>query len=336
MPEPIILTRTLDDEIARGALNLETGEFPMTLATEGEASDGHILEVGGAVLQPRMPLLLNHYSSDAVPALGSVIEPRKDGPRLRATGRVNLTGDDPLAATRRGVAQLISDGDLRAVSVRWEGIKSTPRTELPVGSPYYIDPGAKDAGIKRWGHLFSQWRPLEGSVVAIGADPKALIGRASTDDLKALLRAAFSDPGAPPPESVAAIEILGAAISAAREAGLSDADLANAVAGSLAGDLVAVAAGGATVMLPRAAWDQLRGDSLEDLRLSLVAARKPAATERREGAAPGREVPVHVHVTAPQRASVAAMPASDLVGAIETGIARAVSEALARALGRVK
>ena len=47
------LTRAASME--RGGINLETGEFPMILATEGEAMDGHILSIKGMELPERMP-----------------------------------------------------------------------------------------------------------------------------------------------------------------------------------------------------------------------------------------------------------------------------------------
>lgn len=171
-------------EIERGALDLETGSFPMVLATEGEASDGHILSIKGGSVPERMPLLFGHRSEPQIPSLGSVTGGSKGSKGgvavLRATGTINLNGDDPLAATRRGIAQLVADGDLHAVSIRWDGTKATRRTQLPKSHKFHVS--ESDETEARWGMLFEEWNAREGSIVAIGADPAALIGRAQASD----------------------------------------------------------------------------------------------------------------------------------------------------------
>lgn len=340
MSAPMIVSRRLDDELERGALNLETGEFQMTLATDGEASDGHILNIDGAITQPRMPLLFNHSSTEAIPVLGSVVETRKEGGKLRATGRFNLSGEDQLADLRRGIAQLVSDGDLRAVSVRWEGTKSVRRTALPESHPHYVKPGT--GGAKEWGHYFEKWRVLEGSVVSIGADPKALIGRAQSEIVRAALRSVLSDPQGASDEAAARLQVLADCIREAREAGMSDADLANAVSGQLSGDLVTYEFGGGRVLLPRPAWDALRGESLEDLRLAL-SLRKQAEDElREEPEDTAREVPVTTREEPrePERKpvvrTVADMPSADFLAALQHGLAIAVESAVRKATGRLR
>lgn len=338
MTDPMVLKRVLPDEIERGTMNLESGEFPMTLATDGEASDGHILNIDGAVTQTRMPLLFNHWSSESIPALGSVVEPRKDGGRLRATGRFNMNGEDTLADLRRGIAQLVNDGDLRSVSVRWEGIKQMRRTALPENHPAYVKPGA--GGPKEWGVYFDKWRALEGSVVWGGADPKALIGRAQSDQVRAMLRAATID-GATVSEAVAVyLAQIASCVEQARGAGLSDGDIANAVAGHLKGELREYEYGGGKIMLPREAWDAFRGASLEDLRLAMVL-RKQADGLREEATEDlSREVQViEVRETAerqPAVRTVADMSGPELTHVLSSSLAAAVEAAVRRATGRLR
>lgn len=340
--EPTTYSRSLDDGCERAGFNRETGEFSMTLATDGEASDGHILNIDGAVTQERMPLLFNHYSSELIPALGSVIEPRKEGGKLRATGRINLNGDDQLAELRRGIAQLVADGDMRAVSVRWSGIKSVRRTELPQTHPAYVKAGSGDA--KEWGHYFEKWRLLEGSIVSIGADPKALIGRATTDQARAFLRAAIPELAASDEKTRAQVLDLVEAINEARSAGLCDADIANAVSGQLGGDLVSYEFDGGKLLLPRTAWDALRGESLEDLRLALRLRKQAEDEELREELEDLRREAQVVEVSEdtisqerkPELRTVADMPSSDFLAAIQQGLADAVSTALLKATGRLR
>ena len=159
----------------------ETGIFEMTLATDGEASDGHILAIEGAAAFESIPLLVSH-ANDPMALLGRVSHARqelKSSPkRLRATGQIELEGDGMPAEIRRDLALMVEKGHLGAVSVRWEEMAPPRRrTELPKGHPARVEDDEPDAR-KRSGLFFEKWRPLEGSVVAIGADPYALIGRA--------------------------------------------------------------------------------------------------------------------------------------------------------------
>jgi hypothetical protein len=163
----------------RGAIDLKTGEFPMTLASEGEASDGDILSIRGGIIPNRMPLLQSHIN-DPSKALGSVLNPRKvlreAVPVLKATGKIELEGDTPLAEIRRDVAMMIDKGHINGASLRWEAIKFTRRVNLPKDHPAHVTEDEQDPR-KRYGVLFERWQAQEGSVVAVGSDPKALIGR---------------------------------------------------------------------------------------------------------------------------------------------------------------
>ena len=77
------------ERIARiDGIDLATGVFPMTLATEGESSDGHILSIKGGQIPERMPMLSAHWNEPTT-QLGSINQPEKrlkdSPPRLRST-----------------------------------------------------------------------------------------------------------------------------------------------------------------------------------------------------------------------------------------------------------
>jgi len=206
-------------------------EFPMTLATDGEASDGHILSIEGAKIPDRMPLLVSHMNEPTL-QLGSVVGAEKEDRRIRATGVIELEGD--LAERRRDLAHMIERGHVRAVSVRWDGIKATPRRELDPKHPAHVKEGETDFR-KRFGLYFDQWHALEGSVVSVGADPKALIGRieAAEGDAVTFWRQ-FAEAGVPVPSDPVTPEViaerLASALRAARTAGLSDGEALDALA----------------------------------------------------------------------------------------------------------
>ncbi len=167
-------------EIERGSIDMETGEFPLVLATQGEASDGNILNIRGANIPERMPLQLNHANSPTE-TLGSILSTRqaqKNGlPVLRATGQIELTGEGPLADIRRDLAHMISAGHIGAMSLRAVGDKVTPRTDLPKDHFAFVERDEPNLN-KRFGLFFERFTGLEGSIVALPADKGAIIGRA--------------------------------------------------------------------------------------------------------------------------------------------------------------
>lgn len=168
-----------DIERAVEAIDLETGSFPMILATQGEAADGSILNIRGAAEVDRIPLQLNHQNSPAQ-TLGSISQIRpgtKQGlPVLRAIGRIELEGEGAQAEIRRDIALMIAKGHLSAVSIRAHGEKVTPRRDLPKDHPAAIRDDEPNLA-KRFGLFFERFTPLEGSIVALGADREAIIGR---------------------------------------------------------------------------------------------------------------------------------------------------------------
>jgi hypothetical protein len=151
----------------------------MILATQGEAVDGNILNVRGAAEVERIPLQLNHRNSP-VETLGSIFQVRQGTKRglpvLRAIGRIELEGEGAQAEIRRDIALMIAKGHLTAVSVRAHGEKVTPRKDLPKDHPAAVR-GDEPNLAKRFGLFFERFTPLEGSIVALGADREAIIGR---------------------------------------------------------------------------------------------------------------------------------------------------------------
>ena len=166
------------------SVDVDAGTFGMTLATEGEAVDGHILAIEGGTVPDRMPMLVSHWN-DPTRSLGSIVRARKhlsESPRrLSAMGEVETDGEGVSAEIRRDVLHMIARGHITAVSIRWnpDPKHSIPRTELPNDHPHYVDRDKEPFNSpKRYGMLFKRWTAQEGSVVAVGSDPKALIGRA--------------------------------------------------------------------------------------------------------------------------------------------------------------
>ncbi len=154
------------------------GRFSMVLASQGEASDGDILNMRGGFIPSEMTLHPQH-DSDPEKALGLVVEPRKDltasPPVLHSVGQILMEGDGIEADIRRDIALKISRGIVRSVSIRWEPIKSTPRVDLPNEHEFFVDRNDASQGVKRLGSYHEEWRAMEGSVVGFGADKTALI-----------------------------------------------------------------------------------------------------------------------------------------------------------------
>ena len=182
----------------------ESGTFKMTLATEGEASDGHVLSIEGGEIPERMPLLVSHMN-DPKEAVGSITHARKhlttSPPRITALGAVELDGDGPSASIRRDLMHMVARGHVNAVSIRWDfdPKHAIRRAELPKDHPHHV----KEDGPKRYGIYFKRWRALEGSIVALGADPLALIARSdeSEEPLRSFWRSFAADAEPKQPES---------------------------------------------------------------------------------------------------------------------------------------
>jgi len=165
-------------ELERGSIDLNSGEFPLTLFTNGEASDGHIIDIDGLRIPDQLPMYVNHIA-DPRERAGSLLAPVKEVPidsmrtlgdsRVRMVGRIDVTGDSAAADIRRDLAHGVSVGDINAMSGRWDGLASEERSGLPSDHIAYKE--------RSHGLYFSEAVALEGSIVGLGADKDALIGR---------------------------------------------------------------------------------------------------------------------------------------------------------------
>ena len=174
----------MHERIARVDTIGEDGSFSMTLVTEGEASDGDILSISGGSIPDRMPLLVSHWNDPGGTA-GSITQTTKHlqdtPPSLKAIGQIELGGEGVQAEIRQDLAFMIQQGHVGAVSIRWDEVEGGKapirRVNLPSDHRYFVDADTEKSQRKRWGLFWPEWRALEGSIVALGADPKALIGR---------------------------------------------------------------------------------------------------------------------------------------------------------------
>jgi hypothetical protein len=269
-------------------IDLDTGQFTMTLASEGEASDGDILSIKGGQIPERMPMLTSHWN-DPSAQLGSITNPEKllkdTPPRLRATGHIEMSGEGVSAEIRRDLAHMIDKGHVRGVSIRWDAMPGKPpvrRINLPSDHPHFVD-AETESGAARWGLFFEQWRAMEGSVVALGADPAALIGRAEELESGDLNSSAASfwrlmandaiggdrfadDPTDtvededvdPEARTAAALAALRTEAAFCQGIGASHADLINAVVDDSDADIEAVDLDDAVIFLPADVAQKLR------------------------------------------------------------------------------
>ncbi len=171
--------RTL--QLQRGVIDLDTGEFPLILASNGEASDGHIIDVGHMEVGERIPMFSNH-NADPMQRMGGLIKPRVSGKTtqkgrafLHMIGVIDMAGDGALPDIRRDVAQGISLGDLTQMSLRWDDL-DTPIARASLEKKHFA---FSEAGADSWNTpmFFPRTAAREGSIVGLAADQAAIIGR---------------------------------------------------------------------------------------------------------------------------------------------------------------
>jgi len=177
--------RTDLDVIERGEGD-PPGRVAGMLATDGEASDGDILDIDGGQIPKRAPLLFGHQDWSGDRNLGSWERFEKSetskngklgGKGIRGFGQIELGGSGESQAWRDDIAHMIERKHIGSLSVRWSAVGDPiRRVNLPSDHPAFVDSNTA-TGNKRWGLFFPKWRLLEGSVVTLGADPAALIGR---------------------------------------------------------------------------------------------------------------------------------------------------------------
>lgn len=176
------------------------GRLAGILVTDGEASDGHILDIDGGDLPKRAPLLFGHDDVSGSSNLGSwdgfeKID-RGKGRAIRGTAQIEQGGQGVQQEWRDDIALMIAKKHINQFSVRWnETDDPIPRINLSSDHPAFVDAQKEKSSRKRWGLYFPKWRLLEGSVVTLGADPNALIGRMAecSGDIRKLWRSAVNE-----------------------------------------------------------------------------------------------------------------------------------------------
>tara|TARA_R110002096_G_scaffold67362_1_gene163468 strand:- start:48 stop:878 length:831 start_codon:yes stop_codon:yes gene_type:complete len=163
-------------------IDTDTGEFDLVLATEGEASDGHVISIRGLDFADTIPLQMDH-SRSVLANLGTVSHMRRDRvdgiAALRGVGQIRLTGDGEGLEARRDLVDAISSGHVRGTSLTWDSIKQVERRELPKGHAANVTTSEQSVR-KKYGIFFEQSRAVEQSIVGIPADREALIGRSGS------------------------------------------------------------------------------------------------------------------------------------------------------------
>ena len=136
------------------------------LATDGEASDGHIIDMDGLEAEAPKPLLFGHNAWDADGTLGSWRSFAKSKHALRGTAAIETEGEGWLADARRDLALMVGKGHIGSFSLRWEAIdEPVRRTNLSKDHPAFVDAQKEKDYRKLWGLYFPRSRVVEGSIV---------------------------------------------------------------------------------------------------------------------------------------------------------------------------
>jgi hypothetical protein len=307
-----------------------------------------VLSIKGGQIPERMPLLTSHWN-DPLSALGSITNPQKalkdSPPRLRATGRIEMEGEN--SAVRRDLAHMIARGHIDAVSIRWDEVpgKTVRRVNLPSDHPYYVD-SETATGPERWGSFFEEWVGREGSIVALGADQGALIGRAeeTEGEVSAFWRALAQDAEEQQNAAKAAATLAALRVDATAclEAGASLIDVFNAISipdnVNPETDFSPYRIGDTTILLPTPIADQLE-DEREDRELEATVPEPQPEPDPEP--APRVDQPAAdpwdlTSVKAPVDPEVFGRILSEAIEEQEVRIKRTVVALLAQATGKVK
>jgi hypothetical protein len=248
------------------------------IATEGEASDGHVLSVAGGVCEPGALMCFGHDSWRQEGTVGAWQDFAKTKKQIRGVGQIETGGVGANAEARQDLAYMVDRKIFRGLSVSWDPIDEPQRrVNLSKDHPAFIDSAKETDWRKIHGFYFPTWRLREASIVPIGSDPRALMdrmretsGAARTlwrDTLGAMLsRGAVTGPTA---ETVARFR---AVLGELRALGVDDFGTLLRACGdtALPDSLHAVEYGeGKRVLLPREAYDALTRESTQRLELAL-------------------------------------------------------------------
>ncbi len=182
---------------ARAAGTADADEHEFIASTDGEASDGDIVDQASwRLAQFRAnPVVLYEHST---PVIGSarVNSGGANSEPLRAWIKFDATDANP---TGRLAQSQHASGMRSAVSVRWRPGKLTPRDELSRDHPAYSEGREVDAWwggkIKMVGRYHQNNTLLEISSVALPADPRALQVRGAYDMSTEQIRSALAGGG---------------------------------------------------------------------------------------------------------------------------------------------
>jgi hypothetical protein len=279
----------INEHTERAAVDAATGEFNAILATEGEASDGHILSMRGLDMPDEIPMLFVH-DGQRMP-LGTLDSFKKRAGALHARGRILVDdGKGTELDFRQDVAAMVNAGGLPAMSIRWDTVKSTRRINLAKNHQHFVDAtkvGPDDP--RYYGHLIEKSKGREGSVVPLGADSGAFIMRAA-EATSPESRVLLESIGRELEHNVESAEVnqihtdLKLGIARLSELGFHDSHIASLIADELMPcDLKRfdyTDEGGSlhSAFVSRDAWDHLQGESQrrlsEALRLTTEAAER--------------------------------------------------------------
>jgi hypothetical protein len=260
------------------------GHLAGTLATNGEASDGHILDIKTLKLQQEPPLLFGHDDMSGRNNLGKwtdfakLIEGAKLGAQsLHGEAEIELGGEGAQLDWRKDMAHMIASRNIKMLSIRWTG-EGVRRVNLSSDHPAFID--AKKLtdpwDPRRYGEWFENGEMLEGSVVTLGSDHEALIGRVvnTRGQLRQIWASAIArsyEAGEIPEAAAPLVGNLHEAIGALRAWGIDD--LGTLLRLALHDDIdprtlvtIEHPDGDKRIMIPRWAYDELRAGSEERLR----------------------------------------------------------------------
>ena len=133
------------------AVGGEDGAISGLLATDGEASDGDILDMDGGQIPSRAPLLFGHQDWSGDRNLGSWEKFKKvdtgkavkklGGKGLHGDARIELDGPDgPQKDWRTDMAFMVGRKHINGLSIRWSGVGDPlRRVNLPSDHPAFVD-----------------------------------------------------------------------------------------------------------------------------------------------------------------------------------------------------
>lgn len=159
-------------EIERAQVDSTSGEFRAVVFTNGEASDGHILDMRGGQLADDMPLFVGHFA-DPIDQLGTLYPDARSESEIVYRGVIETGGEGAMADIRRDLLLKMSNGHVKRMSGRWDAEPEHVRRRSDLAKDHFAYAGDGASPVQRAGSFFEQWRAVEGSIVGLGADPAA-------------------------------------------------------------------------------------------------------------------------------------------------------------------